>query len=321
MNVRLLCETDVRVTLANPVKNAFLDELSSRYGRLTKLSDSLSLFDIGRGAARIYIRYSKLHKDRRTFFGLRREDLRQLEGHTGIICFLWQGQSEPLFIPFAEYEGVFDSVSPARDGQYKTQVFMREETTDLYVANAGRFNVDAHFGWERLDAVVDRSRLAHVPQLSHAQVQTLLGAIGTIKGYEIWIPSSDKSALDWSLVKKFECAPKIPCQVRQIENVFSEIDVVWIERGVGNVRAAFEVEYSTPIYSGLLRFNDLHLMCPRTNATYSIVSGADRRELFLRQLTRPTFTASHLAERCTFIEYPDVFAWHARLARNQEQQL
>jgi hypothetical protein len=307
----------LRLVVPNPIKITFLDELSRRYGGLTKLKASLSLFDVGGGAARIYIRYSKVHEDKRTFFGLRREDLRQLEGHPGVICFLWQGQSEPLFVPFADYERVFHSVTPARDGQYKAQVFMRDETTDLYIAGAGRFNVDAYFGWERLAAIVDRSRLTYVPELNHAQVQTLLGAIGTIKGYEVWIPASDKAGLDWSLARKFECAARIPCQLQQIDSVFSEIDVVWIERGLGSVRAAFEVEYSTPIYSGLLRFNDLHLMCPSASTTYSIVSGADRRELFVRQLMRPTFTISHLAEKCTFIEYPDVFAWHARLASGQ----
>ena len=86
-----------------------------------KLEGSLSLYEIGNGAARIYIRYSKVHSKNQTFYGLREEDLRKLEGHAAAICFLWDGQEEPLSVPFSEYEDVFQPTTPASDGQYKSQ--------------------------------------------------------------------------------------------------------------------------------------------------------------------------------------------------------
>ena len=300
--------------MANVTKEGFLSELRRRYGNIHKLDASLSLYDLGNGAGRVYIRYSKVHSRGQAFYGLRNEDLWRLEGQPAVICFLWQGQTEPLLVPYSAFEEVFRSVSPASDGQYKVQVFSQDSGCDLYIANAGRFNVEAYFGWEQLDSIIAKSQLTAYPDLSHVQVQTLLGSIGAIKGYEIWIPKNDRVRLDWSLACPFECGGQIPPEYYRVEDILSEIDVIWIEHGAGKLRALFEVEHSTPIYSGLLRFNDVHLLVPSSRATYSIVSNDDRRALFVRQLNRPTFALSKLVESCTFLEYPNVFAWHRRLA-------
>lgn len=301
--------------MANVIKLSFLDELKKRYGNIKKLEGSLSLYDVGKGAGRVYIRYSKVHARGQTFYGLRSKDLKRLEGHPSIICFLWEKQTEPLIVTYSDFEEVFHSVSPASDGQFKVQVFFSDSGCDLYIANAGRFNVEAYFGWEQLDSLISKSKLTDIPDLSHVQVQTLLGSIGLIKGFEIWIPKNDRVKLDWSLTQKFSCNAEIPFEYRQIEDILSEIDVIWIERGAGRLRALFEVEHSTPIYSGLLRFNDVHLTSPSSKATYSIVSNDDRRSIFVRQLNRLTFAMSKLSENCSFLEYTNVFAWHRRLVK------
>ena len=68
------------------------------------------------------------------------------------------------------------------------------------------------------------------------------------------------------------------------------------------------------MYSGLLRFNDILLTDPKVSR-FSIVSNDVRRDLFARQLHRPTFKRSGLAELCSFLEYANVFEWHERLSR------
>lgn len=301
--------------MANATKENFLHELKKRYGNIRKLDDSLSLYDLGDGAGRVYIRYSKIHARGQTFYGLRHKDLQKLEGKSAVICFLWKDQLEPLIIPFSDFEDVFHSVNPASDGQYKAQVFLQDSGTDLYIANAGRFNVEAYFGWEQFNSLITKSQLTDFPDLSHVQVQTLLGSIGATKGYDIWIPRNDRGKLDWNITKQFKYNAEIPYEYQRIEDILTEIDVIWIERGAGKLRALFEVEHSTPIYSGLLRFNDVHLMSPSSKATYSIVSNDDRRALFVRQLSRPTFAMSKLGENCNFLEYPNVFIWHNRLVK------
>ena len=107
----------------NTIKAAFLEELKRRFGVSRKLENSSSIYEIADGKARLYIRYSKKHPGNRTFFGLRKIDLQTIEGHLGILCFLWSGQDEPLFVPLAEFADTFAMISPAGDGQYKAQIY------------------------------------------------------------------------------------------------------------------------------------------------------------------------------------------------------
>lgn len=298
--------------MANEVKSHFLNELTRRFGSLHKLNSSQSLFEVSDGAARMYVRYSKVHGRKQTFYGLRDVDLRRLQGHPSILCFLWDHQEEPLFIPFAEYEEIFHSVQPANDGQYKVQVYQQNNITELYIANAGRFNVESYYGWTVIEHLIDSSDIL-MPDLSHSQVQTLLGAIGAEKGYAIWIPPNDRAKMDWTIANEFPCGNIIPDIFSPVKGIIEEIDVIWIERGSAVAKAFFEVEHSTPIYSGLLRFNDVHLLTPDLGARFSVVANDNRRSLFVRQLNRPTFRMSGLCNLCNFLEYRNVFEWHSRL--------
>jgi hypothetical protein len=254
-----------------------------------------------------------VHGAAKTFFGLREEDLQRLQGHPSLLCFLWNDQSDPLLVPFSEYEDVFQSTSPARDGQYKVQVYLRDEGTELYIAQAGRFNVEGHFGWSELEVLIDSARVGVMPEFSHYQMQTLLGGIGAAKNYDVWIPQNDRGKLDWSITTCFRCRDVLPYGFEPIKDILQEVDVVWIHQGSNQLRALFEVEHSTPIYSGLLRFNDIHLVAPNLHPRFSIVANDARRALFVRQLKRPTFQASGLGELCTFLEYINVFGWHGRV--------
>jgi hypothetical protein len=274
------------------------------------------LYVIGGSAARIYIRYSKVHNAHRTFYGLREDDLRQLEGHPSLICFLWDEQKEPLFLRFSDYEEVFHSTCPAADGQYKVQIYLHDGAVELYVAQAGRFNVEGNFGWDELEVMLSLSALKVVPDFSHSQMQTLLGAIGATKGYEVWIPTNDRGKLDWSVADSFNCREALPGGFQDVEKIVQEIDVIWISRGSSEPRALFEVEHSTPIYSGLLRFNDVHLVAPRLRSRFSVVANDARRDIFARQLNRPTFRVSGLSDLCTFLDYRDVFSWFNRLRKS-----
>src|SRR5207247_6357516 len=139
-------------------------------------------------AARIYIRYSKVHSRNQTFFGLRRTDLRWLEGQKAMICFLWDGQKVPLLVPYAAFEEVFAPLTPAEDGQYKVQIYPSAVSTEMYIANAGRFNVEAYFGWNELNIPVNSTTRSQATALTHCQVQTLLSSIGFAIGNVVWCP-------------------------------------------------------------------------------------------------------------------------------------
>lgn len=301
--------------MADRTKTDFLTELKKRCKKLKRLGNSQSLFELNDGAARIYIRYSKVHRGQKPFYGLRRVDLKYLEGFNSLICFLWNGQEEPLIIPYSDYEDVIESTSKAGDGQYKVQVYIQEGGTDLYIARAGRFNVEDRFGWSHIEEIIDASHVETIPDFSHYQVQTLLGAIGSSKELDIWIPYSDRSKLDWSLTKQFGCRDYFPYGFDKVEDIIKEVDVIWVQKRSNIIQSMFEVEHSTPIYSGLLRFNDILLIAPNLKPRCSIVANDVRRSLFVRQVNRPTFVASGLINICNFLDYPNVFRWHKRISK------
>lgn len=291
-----------------------VENLRSRFGEMRKIPGSDSLFILGNEAARVYLRYSKVHEKGRTFFGLRDVDLRQLEGHNAFLGFILNDGSDPLFIPYADFEEIFQSAQVAKDGQYKVQLTSQAAARELYIARQGRFNVEGYVGYDLLERSVDTQQLRTPLNLTHAQVQTLLGGIGSKKGYDIWVPPANAGALDWSLTKRFSLRKTIPSGFEKVRSILSEIDMVWVESGRETIAGLFEVEHSTPVYSGLLRFNDILLTEPRVSR-FSIVSNDIRRSLFARQLRRPTFIKSGLSELTSFLEYANVFAWHARITK------
>ncbi len=208
-------------------------------------------------------------------------------------------------------------MAPASDGQYKVQVHLGEDSTDLYIARVGRFNAEGYFGWDALEAADGSSHADSMAEISHSQAQTLLGAIGVSKGHDVWVPPNDRNRLDWSVAGHFDCRSELPHGFEQAVGILREVDVIWIRKGSNELRALFEVEHSTPIYSGLLRFNDIHLLAPNLRPRFSIVANDYRRSAFARQLNRPTFRTSGLNEMCTFLEYVDVVGWHNRVSAKQ----
>lgn len=272
------------------------------------------MFVLGDEAGRVYFRYSKVHKRDEAFFGLRKVDLLQLEGHNSFIAFLTDDGSEPIFLPYAVFEEVFHQISPASDGQYKIRLLRGHGTRELYVPRRGRFNVNAYTGLETIRQGIEAGRLRERRDLTHCQIQTMLGAIGVIKGYEVFVPANDARTLDWSLTPRYPLRDTIPAGFADIHPILSEIDVIWVASGGNEIEGLFEVEHSTPIYSGLLRFNDVLLTNPIVSRFF-IASNDQRRDLFIRQLARPTFRRSGLSELTSFLEYANVADWFARASK------
>lgn len=230
--------------MPNIYKAQLLDTLRKRFGELNRLPKSQSLFTLANNAARIYFRYSKVHPDGRTFFGLRDVDLRQLEGHNGFVCLFVDSNDPPLFIPYADFEEVFRTSETASDGQHKVQLISQEDSRQLYIARKGRFNVEGYVGMATLERSLEADRLRPARNLSHSQVQTLLGAVGRLKGFDVWIPQNDVGRLDWSVASRFSVCPRIPAGFEEVASIISEVDVVWISmeatRWKGSLRLSIQ---------------------------------------------------------------------------------
>jgi len=79
--------------------------------------------------------------------------------------------------------------------------------------------------------------------------------------------------------------------------------VLWLQRnGIG---AAFEIESTTAIYSGLLRMSDLLAMQPNINIALYLVAPDERRDHVHREIRRPTFARleRQLHEVCRYIPF------------------
>ena len=275
---------------------------------------------VGNDAARIYFRYSKVHDNGQTFFGLRKVDLRQLEAHNSFICFLTDGDTAPLLVPFADFEELFRQAQTAADGQYKVQLASRRGPLELYVPRQGHFNVEGYVGLEGLQRSLEADKLREARDFSHAQVQTLLAEIGQLKGFDVFVPAADVGKVRWSGPTGFRIRRNLPMEIKELGPLLSEIDVVWVAPASNSIEGVFEVEHTTTIYSALLRFNDV-LLTDSKVSRFSVVSEEGRRSLFARQLFRPTFMKSGLSELTSFLEYSNVLSWHLRLLKSSPRAM
>ena len=289
-------------------REAFLRELAERTGPLTRPGKSRSLLELSDGRTFVYVRYSRVHPKGATFYGLREEDLRELDGRTAFVALLWDGQDEPLLLPLAAFGELFDQAEPAADGQVKAQVYLRDgQPAELYVR--ARWTPQRR-GLLRLGAAAQRARRR--PRRD-AATGSLAGADAARRDRRRprarRLGSAERSPkMDWGLAPQFPFRATMP---PVLEPLLREIDVVWMERGGGAPVSLYEIEHSTPIYSGLLRFNDVHLSMPEP-PRFTVVAGEVRRGLFARQLRRPTFQASGLDRLCGFMTNAEVFRWHQR---------
>ncbi len=137
----------------------------------------------------------------------------------------------------------------------------------------------------------------------HVKMQWKLASLGLKAGEKIWVPSSDQKKLrDIYSFNEFES--EFATGIDLPKNYFENIDVVWKEEF--RIDAAFEVENSTAIYSGLLRFADLNIVAPNTTYPMFIVAPGERRNRVREQLLRPVFRRLELRDKVRFLSYENV---------------
>lgn len=137
----------------------------------------------------------------------------------------------------------------------------------------------------------------------HLRMQWLLLKMGRQAGEKVWAPRNDQQRITAEYqFGDFEetFAAGLDAQVKYVEN----IDVVWKEEF--RIDAAFEIENSTSIYSGLLRFADLTMVAPNTVYPMFIVAPGERRNRVREQLSRPSFRHLGIHEKVRYLSYEKV---------------
>lgn len=153
----------------------------------------------------------------------------------------------------------------------------------------------------------------------HLRMQHLLYEIARNMGLDTWVARNDLGRKIGK--KKFGDLPGIrkkldlnldPATLGTIEL----IDILWLDRNA--VVAAFEIEHTTSIYSGLLRMSDLIAIQPNINIPLFLVAPDNRREKVVGEISRPTFSSLNtpLAEICRYISFErlkDMFEKHSEV--------
>lgn len=130
----------------------------------------------------------------------------------------------------------------------------------------------------------------------HTEMQYTLLKIGNSLGYDVIAASNDRSrnykGNQFSAIS-LASFPEMAVE-KETLNTIGLIDVVWFEKGTSRVVAAFEVEKSTSIYSGILRLSDLALSFSDQSADLYLIVPGNREKDVILQLTRPSIKNGNL---------------------------
>lgn len=137
----------------------------------------------------------------------------------------------------------------------------------------------------------------------HIRMQWILARLGIKAGERVWVPVGDQSRLKKAY--EFESFdPEFSAGIDLPHSYIENIDVVWKQQF--RIGAAYEIENSTSIYSGLLRFADLNIIAPNTLYPMFVVAPKERKNRLREQLRRPAFKRLELDTKVRFLPYEAV---------------
>jgi hypothetical protein len=159
-------------------------------------------------------------------------------------------------------------------------------------------------------------RVVDSPTARHTHVQWLLASLGRRLGCRVWVAANDH-AREWEGQRlgglSIDRLPALGLDP-EAERLVALIDVVWLH-GTNQVVAAFEVERTTSVHSGLLRMADLAVLSPNLSFPLYVVAPRMRLERVRRELLRPTFQRMDLHRRCGFFAEEELVDAAAGIAR------
>ncbi|MBI4817421.1 MAG: type II restriction endonuclease [Deltaproteobacteria bacterium] len=175
----------------------------------------------------------------------------------------------------------------------------------LFDVGSGRFAappVDGKKGeWladlEKVRTASTADKKAHDADVTHTDLQGWLRDLGKALGFSVWVAVNDKSRPFGEGMLGDGCLSELPATLTGAPGgaAISFIDVLWLDPATSRVIAAYEVEHTTSIYSGIVRLLDLALGAPEQAVRGLYLVAPDAREKDVRaQLARPAFR--HVAE-------------------------
>ena len=148
---------------------------------------------------------------------------------------------------------------------------------------------------------------------AHLEAQRLLIELGRTVGCSVWVASNDKSKSVAGRTLGSDCIAELPSMGLGAEasRAIGLIDVIWLRKNAPV--AAFEVEATTSVHSGLLRMSDLVELVPALKMDLYVVAPSERQGKVLRELSRPTFRRIGLSDICRFVSIESLSVLLSRL--------
>lgn len=169
---------------------------------------------------------------------------------------------------------------------------------------------------ENTSKTVQSRQISQEAEHSHTSIQGLLRDLGKALGYSVWIASNDRQRVYANKVLGHGCMTCLPPAIHttNVVDAIALIDVLWFDTA-NNVVAAFEVEHSTSIYSGIVRMLDLAMSLPeQTHLPLFLVTPDARQEEVRKQINRPAFSRIE-ALNLRFLSYNDLHCHHDSIMR------
>lgn len=141
---------------------------------------------------------------------------------------------------------------------------------------------------------------------THTAIQGWLRDLGQALGFQIWVAANDKSRpfSDGKLADG--CLRELPQSVIGGGDAVALIDIVWFTSD-GQPAAAFEVEHTTSIYSGIVRLLDLAQGSDVDHDLPLFLVAPDSREKEVReQLQRPAFRIAATNLHLRYLPYGEL---------------
>lgn len=128
---------------------------------------------------------------------------------------------------------------------------------------------------------------------THTEIQGWLRDLGKALGFDVWIASNDRNRTYGQERLGNGCITVLPEDLANVPGAEAVrlIDVIWLQPGIGQAVAAFEVEHTTSIYSGIVRLLDLAYGSELKSCEGLFLVAPDDREQDVRQqIRRPAFS-------------------------------
>lgn len=193
----------------------------------------------------------------------------------------------------------------------------------LFPAPPAHDNAQAERAWEadllrvREESAAARKAWSQAQDTdaTHTGMQGQLRDLGRALGFDVWVASNDRGRAFGTGTLGDGCLEQLPTGQESMSESVRLIDVIWFDRAGCRVAAAFEVEHSTSIYSGIVRMLDLALGSALAHeTTMFLVAPDDRRQEVAQQVRRPAF--SRVAElKIRYLPYSQIREHAAAIER------